>query len=559
MSRRELTSAPFAAAAWLAILCAGCTADTPCVAGSTQICVGAGRCEGVQICEDDGQRFGPCDCEGGPDGGLADAQVADAEVPDADRPDGGARRHIALDTLKAFPSAFGAGRDLTGGRGGEIYEVTNLNDSGPGSLREAVLARGPRVIIIKVEGRIDARSPLYAGAEENGDCTIWGQLAPGRGLTWSGDRFEFRNNTNVIIRHLSSQTRDPAHAGTWDSLIIDEPAEGGGFYLEHNSFRYGMDEAFGVYSKYASNRSTIAYNLGAESIEGHNTGIILGNSAALYPSGDFTFARNMFYNISHRFPNVGAGNEAVFEVYENYIVNWQQRLTRSNGPVRIDYFHNYAQKGNHGFGSAHPVNKWVYRSDWTSMRIFSDFNFVSEWAETPSANQQNIWVYRNDVPELGAMQGDPLPSSYFVTERQGDYDLPPAGLWDTMDVPVNVMASVGHNRGVDADGSPGFFRDDLDARYVERASTGTTEADYRTSAEWTDSTFTGTALYADGDGDHMPDWFEAQHAHLDPAVPDGADTHVDWDFGDFTVSNDAGYTNLEICAEYYAGGFEAMR
>ena len=76
--------------------------------------------------------------------------------------------------------------------------------------------------------------------------------------------------------------------------------------------------------------------------------------------------------------------------------------------------------------------------------------------------------------------------------------------------------------------------------------------------EWNDSTFTNTDMYADSDGDHMPDWFENQHPHLDPDVPDYEETHVDWDFGGYTVVNNAGYTNLEICAEFYAGGFETM-
>lgn len=532
----------------------GCGDDSGsrCIPGETRACLGADRCEGVQRCREDGRSYDPCECA------LPDAAV-DASEGSADAAvDGGAAPVIVLDELKAFPSAFGAGRDLTGGRGGVILPVTTLADAGPGSFREAVMTPGPRTIIILVEGRVDAESPLYAGSPAHGDCTIWGQLAPGRGLTWSGDRFEFRDNTNVVIRHLTSQIRDPAHAGTWDALIIDEPAPGGGFYLDHNSFRYGMDEAFGVYSREADNRSTIAYNLAAESIEGHNTGIIVGNSAALYDSGDFTFARNMFYNISHRFPNVGAGNDALVEIYNNYIVNWQQRLTRVNGQPRIDYFANVAQAGNHRFGSTHPINKWVHAPEHTSFRVFCSGNFVSEWAESPGPDQRELWVYRNDVPSLGVAEHDRLADEHFASERQGTYDLPPDGVWEAAEVAERLLETVGHNRGVDADGRPGFYRDDLDASYVDKSRSGATETDYRTSSEWNDATFTGTAAYSDRDGDFMPDYFEALHPHLDPDVADGAETHVDWDFGTYRVVNDAGYSNLEICAEYYADGFSPM-
>src|SRR5262249_26986848 len=93
--------------------------------------------------------------------------------------------------IPAFPGAEGAGAFTPGGRGGKVYLVTNLNDSGKGSLREAVEAKGPRMVLFRVAGIIHLETPLSIN---NPFITIAGQTAPGDGVC-------IRNHTVEINTH----------------------------------------------------------------------------------------------------------------------------------------------------------------------------------------------------------------------------------------------------------------------------------------------------------------------------------------------------------------------
>src|SRR2546427_8793462 len=108
--------------------------------------------------------------------------------------------------IVAFPGAEGFGRLASGGRGGDVYEVTSLEDSGPGSLREGFSsAKGPRTIVFRVAGTIQLKKKLLLNKSY---ITIAGQTAPGDGITLRDFTFQIKHATNVIVRYLRLRLGD---------------------------------------------------------------------------------------------------------------------------------------------------------------------------------------------------------------------------------------------------------------------------------------------------------------------------------------------------------------
>ena len=108
--------------------------------------------------------------------------------------------------IPAFPGAKGFGSETVAGRGGTVYKVTNLNDSGAGSLRAAVDASGPRVVVFEISGNIELKSALNIS---NPYITIAGQTAPSPGISVIKDQFAIKTH-DVLVQHIRFRVGDLA-------------------------------------------------------------------------------------------------------------------------------------------------------------------------------------------------------------------------------------------------------------------------------------------------------------------------------------------------------------
>ncbi|HEY4328357.1 MAG TPA: T9SS C-terminal target domain-containing protein, partial [Phycisphaerae bacterium] len=194
----------------------------------------------------------------------------------------------------AFPEAEGYGRFAIGGRGGKLLEVTNLNDSGPGSLRAAVDADFPRTIVFRVGGTINLKSKLVVSHPY---CTIAGQTAPGDGILLRGWTSAAYGTHDVILRYLRVRIGD-------ENITLDGSGLGSCDYsiMDHCSISWSIDESF---SSRGAKNITLQRTLISEalnmSIHDHYVGTGKGHSFAARISGDFgSFHHNLLVNCAGR-------------------------------------------------------------------------------------------------------------------------------------------------------------------------------------------------------------------------------------------------------------------
>lgn len=137
----------------------------------------------------------------------------------------------------AFPGAQGWGRFAVGGRNGSVYHVTNLNDSGSGSLRDAVSSPN-RIIVFDVAGVININSRIVFSR----NLYVAGQTAPGEGITVYGDGVSFSGAENIIVRYMRFRMGHKGSSGK-DCAGI---ANGANMIFDHCSFAWGLDETFSI-------------------------------------------------------------------------------------------------------------------------------------------------------------------------------------------------------------------------------------------------------------------------------------------------------------------------
>jgi hypothetical protein len=267
---------------------------------------------------------------------------------------------IASGEVLAFPGAVGFGRLATGGRGGDVYIVTNTNNSGAGSLRDAInSASGPRTIVFAVSGNIMLQSKLDINRS---NLTIAGQTAPGDGITVAGYPVTVSAD-NIIIRYLRFRCGDfNIMAGN------GKPAKGNGdlkgstagaldvvnasnVIIDHVSASWAIDETLSVTY---SNNVTVQNSIVSESLNdsNHEKGdhgfgsLIRGNG-----EGGSTFYRNLYAHHDMRNPGAGSNQTTAtikgqLDFVNNVVYGWGTRSGEAidgsrGGVVELNYINNY--------------------------------------------------------------------------------------------------------------------------------------------------------------------------------------------------------------------------
>jgi len=207
----------------------------------------------------------------------------------------------------AFPTAEGYGKYTKGGRGGKVYEVTNLNTTGTGSLGAAISASGPRTVVFRVSGTIKGDFRI-----NNDYITIAGQTAPGDGITIKGSISI--NSSNVIIRYI--RVRPDPSVGEVDAMGCRGEKN---IIIDHVSVSWSSDEVLSVYE---NDSVTIQWCIISEAcakiINGENTGHQFGG---IWGNNLGTYHHNLFSSNASRNPRWASDTK--YNDYRNNVVyNW---------------------------------------------------------------------------------------------------------------------------------------------------------------------------------------------------------------------------------------------
>ncbi len=210
----------------------------------------------------------------------------------------------------AFPGAEGYGKYAKGGRGGTVYEVTNLNDNGEGSLRAAVEASGPRTVVFRISGTIELESPLSI---KNPYITIAGQTAPGDGICIKKNPVHINAN-HVIIRYLRVRLGDET-GGDYDAVSSRYTKH---IILDHISASWSVDETMSIYH---CDSITVQWSIISESMSKSNHVKGSHGFGAIWGSNYGTYHHNLLAHHTSRNPRMASGS-GYTDYRNNVIYNW---------------------------------------------------------------------------------------------------------------------------------------------------------------------------------------------------------------------------------------------
>ncbi|MCC6797871.1 MAG: pectate lyase [Candidatus Hydrogenedentes bacterium] len=245
-------------------------------------------------------------------------------------------------TPLAFPDAEGYGRFSEGGRGGDVYHVTNLDDSGPGSLRDGVKTQtGPRTIVFDLSGTIALKSPLLI---EKSHLTIAGQTAPGDGITIRDYNLHLKKASHIIIRYLRVRLGDQNKQGddAPDCITVDYCDN---VILDHISASWGID---GIQDTRGCTNYTLQWSIFSEALNNsvHPKGAHAMCASFRAPLSNMSIHHNIFASSRDRHPTIGGSVQDpqwIIDFRNNVIYNWSGAANVCDNQVNL--INNYFRPG----------------------------------------------------------------------------------------------------------------------------------------------------------------------------------------------------------------------
>ena len=364
---------------------------------------------------------------------------------------------VEMGGLKAFPSAFGGGSNATGGRGGKVIHVTNLNASGSGSFREALETPGPAYIVFDVSGVIDQPT---GGMTLTGvsDKTILGQTAPRGGITITDGRFAFNSASNIIMRYIRSRPIKNKNGAT----NTDDDANTTGFLfygsenimLDHVSASFSHDKAINFYGNNGriTKNITVSSSLLADSNTMSTYGVNPGNDEGQLD--DISFIFNLIGNASNRTPNFSYNGYG--EILNNVIHGGSSRLSNTYYDLKLNHIGNYYKRWS---GASFMANKFQSVSGSERPLIYSKENFYTGFLNGTSNEDNSIlWENFSNTSKLGAA---------FFTNNMHTRTVPnPSPILTPQDAYNKVINDVGANRYIDDNGIAQTYIDDYDQSVI---------------------------------------------------------------------------------------------
>ena len=455
--------------------------------------------------------------------------------------------------IPAFPGAWGGGMYSFGGRGGKVFVVTNLNDRGPGSFREACESGGPRTIVFNVAGLIRISAPISIRAPY---VTIAGNTAPGDGVCIAGNTVEL-NTHDVVLRYLRFRR------GKTDPVDRDDSLGGnpvGNIMIDHVSTSWSLDENLSVYRhmyqppgstqalKLPTVNISIQNSISSESLNifHHAFGSTIGGLNSTFqhnlwacntgrnPSvgmyGDFTFVNNVLFNWRHRTID-GGDHMSLYNIINNYfkpgpgtpdeaIAYRILKPESERSKTVVDHFGKAYVNGN--FVEGH---ERVSKDNWdggvqpdakskSRDAVLAEIRVNEPFKHAPLQVQSAKEAYEYVLANVGAT----LPRRDAVDERI------------LKEVRTGVIPPISIAKGSTEKakfyGYAQQWQDELASLVPKGFVTAPSEV-----GGWPD--YKGTP-YQDTDGDGLPDAWEKQHG-LDPTNSSDASADADSD----------GYTNIE--------------